>query len=344
MSKKGLYIYGIIPTHQDSDQYLELERLGVSYIPYDRIAAVVSEDYVVNYQKLDTERLARLLVEHQKTIESIMDIGFNTIIPMRIGTWAKNKTEAKNILKQGHELIIEAMDKMRGCFEMDVVTTWADFTSTLTEIAQDPEVVALKKSIEQNPEITQADQISIGLLVKSLLDKKKETYGKQIVNTLQDICKELKNHEVQNENMVSNTACLLEAKKQKPFEEAIEELDKKLDGKLDFKLVGPLPCYSFFTLEVQQLNPKDIEWAKFELGLNNSTSEKLIKQAYHDKMKRYHPDKNPGEENALIMERIRKAYAIMNDYTLAAKSSREEVISLLPDDVAMCTLLVKIKE
>jgi hypothetical protein len=145
--------------------------------------------------------------------------------------------------------------------------------------------------------------------------------------------------------MVSNTAFLINQSKLVQFEKALDELDESLNGKLNFKLVGPLPCYSFYTIELQSLFFEEIESAKKALGLNNSTSEKNIQQAYLAKAKQFHPDTNSGEDCTVIFNQIKKAYQTMADYVNAVKpKSQDEQFSLLIDTVSENSFFLKIKE
>lgn len=346
INTESLYIYGIVPTYYEAEQFRKLDSTDVFSIPFQKASAIVSKNSVIDYRQLGAEPLVRLLLDHQKTIESLMDMGFTTIIPMRIGTFANNTSEVLRILEKGYDLIIETIEKANNLLEIDIVASWSDFSQILAEIAVNPQVVEMKAKIENSETgITQSDQLSIGNLVKKMLDERKDEYATKIIEALNPFCQSTKQHEVQNDQMVSNTAFLLNQSQSALLEKALDQLDESLNGKLNFKLVGPLPCYSFYTLEVKKLYFEEIELAKKELGLNNSTSEKNINQAYLDKAKLFHPDTNLGDDGVVMFNRINKAYQTMLDYVNAVKpESREEQFSLLIDAVAGNSFFLKIKE
>lgn len=345
INTKGLYIYGVIPSYYDAAQFRELESVGVFSIPFEKVSAIVSKSSVIDYRKLSVESLAKLLVDHQKTIESLMNMGFNTIIPMRLGTFANNVTEVIQILEKGYDLIMETAVKVTNLLEIDVVSLWSDFDQVLAEIATSPKVFEMKTKIEESKaKITQSDQLSIGYLVKNMLDEKKAEHAAKIKDALEPFCQNAKQHELMDDQMVSNTAFLVKQSKLPLFEKALDQLDERLNGKLNFKMVGPLPCYSFYTMEVKELCFDEIESAKKELGLSNSTSEKNIKQAYLEKAKLFHPDMNRGDGDSVIFNRINKAYQTMLDYVNAVKpASREDQFSLLLDSVVGNSFFLKIK-
>ena len=87
-STKGLYVYGFVPTNSAADQFRGLGNIHVFDIPYKNATAIVSKKKVVDLMDLGKDSLAKLLIGHQQTIERLMGLGFNTIIPMRLGTFA----------------------------------------------------------------------------------------------------------------------------------------------------------------------------------------------------------------------------------------------------------------
>ena len=122
-------------------------------------------------------------------------------------------------------------------------------------------------------------------------------------------------------------------------------LDEEYKGMLNFKMVGPLPCYSFYTIEVKALNPEHVSQAKKELGLSEIISEAEIKKAYQEKAKEFHPDVNQSNGNEDHFNRIKKAYHTLLEYLEAANfASQENVISMPDKKVIENLILVKIKE
>jgi hypothetical protein len=114
---------------------------------------------------------------------------------------------------------------------------------------------------------------------------------------------------------------------------------------LNFKLIGPLPCYSFYTIEVLELNPEAVAQANIELGLREETSESEIKKAYLGKAKLFHPDAQKGNVDEENFNRITKAYHTLLDYSAAARqTSKEEYISFRKETVYENLILVKIRD
>ena len=343
---KGIYIYGIVPNFYGTTHFQSLEKSGLFAITFNNISAIVSESNGAGLDQLDRESLGHLLVHHQKTIEELQSKGFTMILPMRLGTNVKSRDEVINILSRGYDLIIDSLKKIEYLTEIDVVVTWADFTHVLREIAELPDVKQLKQEImKEDGTISKVDQCKIGILLKEKIDEKNKVTELAILDSLSPFGMDIKIHEVMNGEMITNSAFLLNRNKQEKFEAAIEKLDAKYNGSLNFKLVGPLPCYSYFTLEVKSLDAGSIKEACKELELGVSTTEAEIKKAFLKKAKVHHPDNGDNVFDAEKFNSIQNAYHTLLDYQAAFKqASKEEKISLNQPDVMEHLILVKIKE
>lgn len=346
MATKGIYIYGIIPNFYSAEMFRSLVNTGIYTIAYQNISAIVSDRENVPFDYLDRETLGHLLVNHQKTIEDLTGKGFNMLIPMRLGTMVNSKEEVFKILANGHDLIVDTLNKIEHLTEIDLAVTWADFPATIKEVAGHPEIVAMKEDLlKKGDAISQIDQVKIGMLLEEKFKEKNTTVELDILNALSAFCTDIKMHEVMNDQMITNSAYLLKRNKKEKFEEVLDRLDEEYKGMLNFKMVGPLPCYSFYTIEVKELNPEHVSQAKKELGLSESSSEAEIKRAYQEKAKEFHPDVNQDNNTVDHFNRIKKAYQTLLEYLEAANlASKENAVPMNNEKTIENLILVKIKE
>lgn len=345
MQTKGIYIYGFVSNVYNAEMFRLLENSGIYAIPLQNISAIVSyrENRYLNYS--DKETLGQLLVHHQKTIENLMEKGFTMIIPMRLGTIVGSKEEVYRILTNGYDIIIETLNKIGSLTELDVAVTWANFSEILKDIANDPEIKTMKNDLLKKADtLTQMDQMKIGMLIQAKLKEKNAQIESKIIDFLTPYCLNMKTHEVIDDRMVTNSALLVDRKKTEQFEKAIEELDEVYKGMLDFKLVGPLPCYSFYTVEVQELNLERVEQAKKILELKEETSESEIKKAYQLKARLFHPDSSLENGDKDNFNKINKAYHTLLEYSAVARTVSENgFIPLTKEKMIDNLFLVKIK-
>ena len=346
MKTKGIYIYGIVPNFYGTEMFRALENLGVYAIPLQNISAIVSDRESTDIDYSDRKTLGYLLVHHQKTIEDLMEKGFNMLIPMRLGTIVNSKEEVIKILANGHALVIDTLNKIENMTEIDLVVTWADFSNTLNEIAGHPEIIAMKDDIlKKTDTLSQIDQMKVGMLVQEKVKEKNTKVETNILDSLSSISLDIKSHEVMNDEMVANSAFLINRNKKEKFEQIIDQLDEEYKGLLNFKLVGPLPCYSFYTIEVKELDQENVAQAKIELGLTIETSDSEIKRAYQEKAKEFHPDANQNNHNKENFNRINKAYHTLLEYSEAERQSSKESLTFKgKQKVNENLILIKIKE
>lgn len=348
MEKVGKYIYGIVNSNSNlslsiSKNFSEVERFTmdrVYTIPYQDISAVVSDSKIVDYTHMSKDALARFLVRHQMVIEQIMDLGCTTI-PVRLGTFATDESEVKDILNKGYKIIKEIMKKIKDKIEIDVVATWSDFNSILKEVGEKKEIKEFKEKLLDNPkEITIDDQMKVGAMVKKGLDKKREEHAFLLRIPLNTISEDFKAHELMDDKMVANFAFLIDKTKQEDFDRKVEELNIKFQDALNFRCVGPLPPYSFYTLEIKKMQFEEIDWAMKKFNLSNDfTSKEEIKKAYRKLAFSSHPDKNPdilGKNEEF--DEVTKAYKILLDYC------QDERCSFKEEDFKKNSLIVKVRE
>ena len=346
MDKIGKYFYGIINSNGeksfDLDEVVAFEDVypvrspaevvesseihNKAYaIVFQDISAVVSNSEIVDYSHIPRDTLARLLVRHQQVVEKIM--AEHTIIPMRLGTFAGSDEEVREILAKGYKTIKDILARSENCIEMDVVATLNDFNSFLREeVSEADEIKQFKQSlIDKKGGVTVDDQMRVGVLVKKYLDKKKTEYADQIQSVLSEVTQSFKAHDLMDDTMVLNTAFLMDKSKQKDFEQKLDQINNRFEEKLNFRCVGPLPPYSFYTLEVKKAQFEEVDWAKKKLGLENDliTAEE-IKKAYRKSAMISHPDKNPDTPDIeQKFDEMARAYRILLDYHKASNQAEE---------------------
>jgi hypothetical protein len=346
MSKTGKYIYGVI--NSNSEEVFDLGQIiafgdiypanrptevvnrskSFSYaftICFQDIAAVVSDSEIVDYSHMPKDTLGRLLVSHQQLVEKVM--AKYTIIPMRLGTFASSDEEVREILSKGYRTIKDIFERAKDNIEIDIVATLNDLKSFLQEVSQEDEIRQLKQSLlNKEGGITIDDQMKMGVLVKRHLDKKKEMFANQIQATLGEIAQNLKAHDLMDDKMVLNTAFLVSQTRRKEFERKLDELNDKFEEKLNFRCVGPLPPYSFYTLEVKKPQFEEIDWAKKKLGLEKDFITAIeIKKAHRKTALTCHPDKNPDTPDIeQKFDEMTRAYKILLDYYRASNQDEHD--------------------
>jgi len=349
MGKKGIYIYGIINSNSASDIFTpkdSYKKENVYTIPYHDVSAVVSNSEIIDFTYSSKDASAQLLVWHQKVIEKIMSLKY-TIIPLRLGTFMVGEAEVRDILIKGYSLIKNIMEKIRDKIETDLIATWADFGLALKEVGEEKEIKKLKEKILDNPKITLDDQMEVGVMIKKALDKKREKYALQIQIFLKKYCTAFKIHELMDDRMVINAAFLINKLEQKDFDRKVGEINTEFAEKLNFRCVGPLPPYSFYTIDIKKMKFEEIDWAKKKLSLSDDfVTKNEVKKAYRKLAFSLHPDRNPNTPGiGKEFDELNKAYRILNGYGEACKQAgKEDSLSFSEEEFEKNKILVEVKD
>jgi len=356
MGEKGKYLYGIVNT--DKKLFFSLHNAttgpitnrimdngGVYTIPFKDVSAIVSDAEPVDCIHLLKDALAKCLVEHQQVIEKVMENFDLTIIPIRLGSFAENKNEVEHILCRAYTTDKDIFSKISDLIEIDVAVSWNDLTAVLQGLKDKKEIKELKeKLLSASKEISVDDQIKIGVMIKKVLDEEREIHAEHIAVFLKPICENMKFHQLMDDKMISNTAVLINNAERVRFYEKIEELNVEFNGTVDFRCIGPLPAYSFYTLEIEKIDSKKVDWARKKIGLNTNATENEIKRAHQVSALRAHPDKMLAEGAEKEFDEVTSAYNILADYCHACEQTgKKERYSFDEADLRENMILVKVR-
>ena len=348
-----MYIYGVLNSNASlhlsipKDLLLgESESNGVYTIAYQDISALVGGSEIVDYTHMRKDILARLLVGHQTVIERVMTAQ-TTIIPMRLGTNACDEAEVRDILSKGYNLIKSIFERISDKIEIDLAATWNDFTATIKDAGEVKEIKEFKEELLKNPKgVTVDDQMKIGLMLKKALNEKKEEYALKIQDALKTVATNYKQHKLMDDKMVANIAFLVDKSREKEFYAKVEELNIEFKELLNFRCVGPLPAYSFSTIEIKKMRFDDVNLARKRLGiLEDRSSKDDIKKAFHRQVFIFHPDQNPDKPGIeKDYDEIMRSYNILLDYAQACEQVGKVCLIFNEDEFRKNAVLVKVRE
>ena len=125
-----------------------------------------------------------------------------------------------------------------------------------------------------------------------------------------------------DDSFVMNVAFLIDKERQDEFDERLEELDKGMGGALNFRRIGPLPPYSFATIEVRPMAHKEVKQARELLGLGEKATLREIKKAYYGLAQECHPDAQPKSDGEERFTQIAQAYELLKSYCLGQAAAQ----------------------
>jgi len=284
------------------------------------LAAVVSASPLPDYHGLKRPEAAVYLVAHQRVVEAVMrDF---PALPVKFGTVLAGESQVTQLLAQGESLFQAALDKYGNRVQMEVVVLW-NIQHVFQQIAQDETILQAKMQLAScTPEENLAKRTALGQQVQVVLEQHRAALRDEILPVLQEIAQEMAVNPLMDETMVLNVALLLDEKGCQALDRTLEVLDASFESRgytgssaLVFRRVGPLPPYSFTTIEVQPLSFEVVEDARRLLSLEETTTPKEIQRAYHRQVIQLHPDLNPNlPEAEASMTRLTQAYRLLTAY------------------------------
>jgi len=221
----------------------------------------------------------------------------HTVLPVKFGTVLTTSDEVHSLLSQGHSQFVDALNWVQDKVEIEVAATW-NKNKILQEISTEPEIIRASKALIDKKQQTLQEQIQLGRIVKASMDKRRSSYREQMINFLMSLAIDLQPNVLVSDEMVMNVAFLVEKANQEEFDSCVKQLDDLFHNQINFRIIGPLPPYSFATVEVSRPSPEKIEEARQLLHLGNTFSESDVRKAYRHLAAKSHPDYSAGDELA----------------------------------------------
>jgi len=343
-----VYIYGIIPAVDG----IALETKGlddnceeVYTVVHGEVAAVVSQTTQQNYRRMDRREAVQYLLSHQRVVEDMLDQV--ATLPMEFGTVVPDEARVHRLLDQGNELFRSTLDTLAGRMQMEVVVLW-NTQEVFRQIAGEERIVQLKAQIEgRSPTETVNDRITIGQMVQRSLERRRKALQDALMLPFRGVALDVVSHALMDDSMVLNLALLLDEPRRKELDHMLEALDKQFDGRLTFRCVGPLPAYSFATIQVRVPSSDEVDAARQQLRLGQTCRQADIRNAYHRLAAELHPDHNPNDPEAEAgMSDLTKAYDLLTAYArsqmLESGEQGSETVITFDREAVENTLLISV--
>lgn len=337
------YLYGIVEaTNQANLGITGIDGASPVYVVTGDGLGCVASDYIAeDLGSLPKEELVRRLLAHQRVVEHVMQQ--YTVLPVKFGTLLDDPQEVLDLLSQGRSEFIDLLASMADKVEMEVAATW-DTNRVLQELGNEDEVMRTREAIASKGQPSVEDRVRLGQVVKGCMDKRREGYQKRMVAFLRPLALDVAPNALLSDDMVMNVAFLLECARQREFEAAVERLDKVFENEINFRVIGPLPAYSFCTVEVTRLTPQQVEEARRMLHLEEVSSEAQVRRAYRRLA--------AGEQRSLRVgdrlanerfARLKQASDLLLRYCQARKEARRAGHLGLAGQDAELTFVISIK-
>jgi len=324
---EALHLYCVLGNgvQVDSGQ-IGLDGRQVSGVCHRGLTALVSVTPIRAYKSMKKEEVIPYLFAHQVVLEQVMKR--QTVVPVKFGTMARDEARVRRILESGYPQLTAALEAMEGKIELDLVARWRDLISVLRQIGEEPEIRRQKASIAGRlPQETKEELVKIGQAVKARLDQIREERSAEIALALKPLAQHLCPHALPDDRMILNTAFLVDRAAEAEVGEILKRLNALYADFIDFRCVGPLPPYSFATVEVRSFEFEEIDSARRLLELGEQATLQDAKETYRRLVQQCHPDlisdgDKVGQKANGAFEAVTRAYRLLGEYSHVGSSFR----------------------
>lgn len=242
---QATWIYGVVPAGASLDELQRRDDLpDVWLVESDDLAAVVSDVPADDEEATRDQALA-----HARVLEAaVLDA---TVVPFRFGTIAEDGDEAvdTDLLQARHDELVELLDKVDGHVQMSLKVHYREDVILREIVEREPEIQELRETISEQDEPARDDQVRLGELVNTALEQARERDCADILQRLKGAAVAVVAEPLEHELMVLNASYLLDRDAQQDFEQALEEVAQERQDRMTFRLLGPMPAYSFVGAE-----------------------------------------------------------------------------------------------
>lgn len=292
------YVYAIIATPTP----VRFEVTGVdpggavTAVCHHGLGAVVSPTKCVDFRGVTRQQALPALVAHQRVVETVMERF--SVLPAKFGTVLPTARRVRDLLDQGYPALRSALDTVAGTAQFEVVVTW-DLAAVFREIAAEADIAAARADARRRPpEEAAAASVAVGQMVKASLERRRAALLAQLVPRLREGARDYAINPTLDDHIVANLALLLDRAGLATLDHRLAALDQQFNKQLHFRCVGPLPPYSFATVEIWAPQFTVIDAARRRLGLEEASTVQDISRTYRRLAAQVHPDVNPNGEAA----------------------------------------------
>jgi len=238
----ALYLYGLMRSHEAS-QAADVARDGLPSlhtVDQDGLAALTSpmEDGAMALRRENA-------LAHSDTLQAAFEHG--PVLPVSFGTvLTDEQTLKRDFLAPRAEMLLRRLDALDGRAEMQVQATYPEESLLRSILASSPRLAEAAERIRKLPDAaSHFDRIALGEAISGEVQVRREADSRRIIVGLRELALAVNLREPTHERGVLNAAFLVDTGRLEEFDAEVERLSDQHADEMRFKLIGPMPAYSF---------------------------------------------------------------------------------------------------
>jgi hypothetical protein len=240
---RGTWVYGVVPAGASLD---ELQRRGDD-LPDVWVVEAGDLGAVVGPVPADDARATRdQALAHAQVLDAA--VADAPVVPFRFGTVVEGGDEevGTQLLEDRHDQLAQLLDRVRDRVQLTLKVTYRDDVVLREIVESEPEIGQLREEIDDLPEDATRDaRLRLGELVSAALEQLREQDAAELLAQLEPAAVDVSEGPMEDELMVLNVDLLVDRARQDELEAAIDEVAGSRQERMRFRLLGPMPAYSF---------------------------------------------------------------------------------------------------
>jgi hypothetical protein len=239
-----IYLYGILPKPIPESMELEgLDRQPVYNHRVDGFNFLYSE---AKQKKYLTSR--RNLLCHEKVLETVMNEGLRTLLPLRFGLVVNNwEMVVKQLIHPYQEKLEELFQTLEGRREVSVKVLWNNQSEIEALLAENPSLKA-KRDAMMGKALSIEEVIEIGQMIEQGLQQRQDAVIEVFRDELNPLAESVVENETLTDEMIYNTAYLIPWEQESQFSQTVEAIDHKFSDRLRIRYNNFTAPYTFAQL------------------------------------------------------------------------------------------------
>ncbi len=241
----GLYLYGIVTDNllNENVNLIGIDQQPVYMKKWQSFTFIYSE---AKQKKYLTSR--RNLLTHEKVLEDIMNMGLRNLLPLQFGLVIKDWEEITNQLINPYaEKLNILFAKLEGKREVSIKVFWSQNAELQSLIEEKSDLKQQRDSL-QGKTLSMDEIINMGQNLEDGLTGRKQIIIDTFRKELNPLSIEIIEGENMTEDMIYNSAYLIEWSEEKLFSEIVENIDKRFSDRLRIRYNNFTAPYTFCQL------------------------------------------------------------------------------------------------
>jgi hypothetical protein len=242
------YIYGVVRIPFSGDEELGTgvgePPADVQLIVHRQIGAAISTVEAVARPGGQVRGLRRDMRAHVAVLNRIMQR--TTVLPARFGYFVSNRDALEQVLRQQYSFLDEQLTRLAGAVELSLHIRYRE-EQILRELYEERMSAATKSTHWHRNAYD--DPIAQGQRIAVELQAKRDLEAKSMLEQLSRFAREVSVSTPPSDLTVLKASFLVDKQAIERMDRAMEKIYDPIEHRIDLEYVGPLPPYSFTSLQ-----------------------------------------------------------------------------------------------